>query len=935
MDYQYCDSGYGGSGSSTNSSAAPSKDVYYQEYRSPTRKDYKKTVVSRDGVSVHQETARGYSQAEPHPDYRASRSNYYNYLTTTQAEMKKVPYDTGTDKESPGRMGSSIKSPTPTDDMSSLYDANEFPAGGIRPGAPNNGQGGGSNHALQDNQMQMMLLEQQNKKRLMMARQEQDSMGSMPRGSWSDAPTSRGDPQEPSNHDLPVTKSPDGEHESILKIQEDEKSEFLDSKHATASIQPQTSIMPVSWEEHNSSDVKTFQTSTCEKSDSSSEGSPGLQLRVNLSTPADDSDASSASSKPQFTSEEFSASLPDRGVATVGDGNLLPTDSLKGPTSLDSHAGRFDGGKSESDSTKLIHASESQISKSCEAPADVFTHNITTAPSRLPEVFAPRNWESGSSFTFGHKSGRNSTYADTTQDIHPTAAELGDAPQRPLNMSPSSVPSDTNAEPWESSTFMLNIDDSLNRPGQQSLADRLNKLAISHDGKTEEHSKADQVENSAKIRGLDDRTSLSSFLSLGLPSERLGRLQHEIRRLTESIYPQYQVRDGRFREHTPSSSLISSCTSTLSTSRNENSQAGSDPRRSQRPEKKRRLDRDPGEESDEEKTTDNTSKGKKNEDRPLFACPFFKYDRSRYGHKRYCCGPGWPDMHRLKDHLFKRHMKPKHCSRCWEVFQDEAALTSHQRSDPPCDVSPEVRIDGLDESQERKLRSSRKTFSKMAECDKWRKAYMIIFPSVAKDDIPLPYYVPEDYLDFPLGESSEKREAYLRQVLPKLVAEVLAERLEGINLSHGDLQTICEETVNQALNDLPRLTHTPDDPQNGLQNGPETPVMHAVSESSDCAIRAAHEQSQQVESSIFGIDSIGLGNVFDPFPWGPFDDQSIESPASDFLSSNPGWHEGNPAFDSLGGNDALQQCTCATKLVSDSGYDSLPGEGPQSSLPPR
>ena len=61
--------------------------------------------------------------------------------------------------------------------------------GGIRAG-PGNGQGGGSNHALQDYQMQLMLLEQQNKKRLMMARQEQDSMGGggMPRGDGPGGP---------------------------------------------------------------------------------------------------------------------------------------------------------------------------------------------------------------------------------------------------------------------------------------------------------------------------------------------------------------------------------------------------------------------------------------------------------------------------------------------------------------------------------------------------------------------------------------------------------------------------------------------------------------------------------------------------------------------------------------------------------------------------
>lgn len=44
-------------------------------------------------------------------------------------------------------------------------------------GQPNSG----GNHVLQDYQMQLMLLEKQNKKRIMMARQEQDSVGSIPR----------------------------------------------------------------------------------------------------------------------------------------------------------------------------------------------------------------------------------------------------------------------------------------------------------------------------------------------------------------------------------------------------------------------------------------------------------------------------------------------------------------------------------------------------------------------------------------------------------------------------------------------------------------------------------------------------------------------------------------------------------------------------------
>ncbi|KAK9417034.1 hypothetical protein SUNI508_09273 [Seiridium unicorne] len=83
--------------------------------------------------------------------------------------------------------------PNPAD-ISTLYNANEF-GGAMRPG-PGNGQGGGSNHALQDYQMQLMLLEQQNKKRLMMARQEQDSMGNIPRGDGPAVP-GPGGPQGP------------------------------------------------------------------------------------------------------------------------------------------------------------------------------------------------------------------------------------------------------------------------------------------------------------------------------------------------------------------------------------------------------------------------------------------------------------------------------------------------------------------------------------------------------------------------------------------------------------------------------------------------------------------------------------------------------------------------------------------------------------------
>lgn len=64
--------------------------------------------------------------------------------------------------------------------IAGYYNAGEMANGLRAAGQPGNQPGG--NHALQDYQTQLMLLEQQNKKRLMMARQEQDTMTTVPGG---------------------------------------------------------------------------------------------------------------------------------------------------------------------------------------------------------------------------------------------------------------------------------------------------------------------------------------------------------------------------------------------------------------------------------------------------------------------------------------------------------------------------------------------------------------------------------------------------------------------------------------------------------------------------------------------------------------------------------------------------------------------------------
>ncbi|POS80000.1 hypothetical protein DHEL01_v201606 [Diaporthe helianthi] len=56
------------------------------------------------------------------------------------------------------------------------------------------------------------------------------------------------------------------------------------------------------------------------------------------------------------------------------------------------------------------------------------------------------------------------------------------------------------------------------------------------------------------------------------------------------------------------------------------------------------------------------------------ACPFFKRNPHRYKDQGKCVGPGWLTVHRLKEHLYRRHMLPIYCYRCREIFPNDRLL---------------------------------------------------------------------------------------------------------------------------------------------------------------------------------------------------------------------------------------------------------------------
>lgn len=120
---------------------------------------------------------------------------------------------------------------------------------------------------------------------------------------------------------------------------------------------------------------------------------------------------------------------------------------------------------------------------------------------------------------------------------------------------------------------------------------------------------------------------------------------------------------------------------------------------------------------------------------PRFACPFYKHDPNRYRNRRTCPGPGWPTVHRMKEHLYRAHAKPILCPRCYTMFDSDNELAVHLRSNP-CLISAPQPIDGIDRETLMGLR--KRSPALRLEEDKWRDAYRLLFPDVEGADIPSP-----------------------------------------------------------------------------------------------------------------------------------------------------------------------------------------------------
>ncbi|KPM40616.1 hypothetical protein AK830_g5932 [Neonectria ditissima] len=220
-------------------------------------------------------------------------------------------------------------------------------------------------------------------------------------------------------------------------------------------------------------------------------------------------------------------------------------------------------------------------------------------------------------------------------------------------------------------------------------------------------------------------------------------------------------------------------------------------------------DENDGDDDDGSRKNKNTKKAKTmNDDTRLrFACPYYKRDPQRFKDHRTCLGPGWTDVHRVKEHLRRSHSLPPHqCHRCCRYFDKDDQLKSHQRSAEPCPIKDPKTVcrnltDGYDQEQGKKLQ---KRVQKTSE-EKWKEWYCILFEvDLDSSDIPSPYH---DIL-YQNGGSSvsqasnfqEYREFYLSRVTPVIRHHVEQEVEKVILAVEDDIKS----NVMDVIRDLPR-----------------------------------------------------------------------------------------------------------------------------------
>ena len=95
------------------------------------------------------------------------------------------------------------------------------------------------------------------------------------------------------------------------------------------------------------------------------------------------------------------------------------------------------------------------------------------------------------------------------------------------------------------------------------------------------------------------------------------------------------------------------------------------------------------------------------------------------------------EAHSSREHIYRKHIQPIHCDRCFEVFETDHSRTQHLRASSTCDAGAEKPFDGVTHVQEKRLRNRKKDPFCRTRVEMWRAVFLIVFPD-HEGEIPSP-----------------------------------------------------------------------------------------------------------------------------------------------------------------------------------------------------
>ncbi|KAF4450194.1 hypothetical protein F53441_6628 [Fusarium austroafricanum] len=296
-----------------------------------------------------------------------------------------------------------------------------------------------------------------------------------------------------------------------------------------------------------------------------------------------------------------------------------------------------------------------------------------------------------------------------------------------------------------------------------------------------------------------------------------------------------------------------------------------------------------------------------NHENRKYACPYFKYNPTKYKDWRVCPGPGWTDVHRVKEHLYRRHRQPKYrCGRCWQPFKDEQCYMDHLRTEEACPLREMEHVEGFDAAQERSLKSRKRPERELSENDKWRRVFKILFPHVLDDDIPSPFY---EYVQTCQKEDSHQHSEsdYLAQCEDYMVREVPQRLRQALGRELDRDLTIVEESLRRKAGDWVKTL---------LEEAFRELRQNRGSDSSSQPLGANEEIAFPMEGPSLQAGSSESSNQRENEAWPSFDFGSFD-PFTFLGESEFAFDNGGLLEDLLRPEDGDDS---ATRKLSDSGY---------------